>query len=510
VKAALLALPATLDETYERMLQKISVNDQQYALCLLRWLAYAHSPLTLEELAEASTIYPGEDVADDVVATDDRGGWEDALDVLAGLVVTIESSSQDATNGAPLSDGLAEPHDRDSVLSKDLITKSTTIRLAHFSVKEYLESPRIAGSIVQTFKLDPGRDHRWITQSCLAYLIHYSNCMNKSSSEQDRFIFPLLEYSATTWYRHALLEFPLGCDRPAQFLTCDSYRKHWLLVHQPEIIWARPFSGRADKGNPVYYASFLGLTGVVQMMLNDGGEVNTQGGYHGNALQAASWAGHEEVVQLLLAAGARVNVQGGEHTDALRAASISGNLTIVQLLLAAGAELNPSSGGRYGHALQAAATYGHRNVVDVLLAAGAKVNASGEPHGYALQAASAGGHKNIVKILLAAGAEVNACDEGSYTALWIASYCGHEIVVQTLLAAGADVHVRHFARPLTVASQMGHEKVVRMLLEAGAVDMEEIDAAERRTWTIDDWFRRSLCLVPRSTPPDEVSRALPL
>jgi hypothetical protein len=106
--------------------------------------------------------------------------------------------------------------------------------LAHFSVKEFLESPRISGGIVEAFKLDPDRDHRWITQSCLAYLIHYSNCMNKSFHKQDLVLYPLLEYAATKWYRHAFLQRQLDCDHATQFLTRTSYRTHWLLVHQPD------------------------------------------------------------------------------------------------------------------------------------------------------------------------------------------------------------------------------------------------------------------------------------
>ena len=49
-------LPATLDETYERMLTGIDEIFRDEALTLLRWLAYAQTPPTLMELAEASII----------------------------------------------------------------------------------------------------------------------------------------------------------------------------------------------------------------------------------------------------------------------------------------------------------------------------------------------------------------------------------------------------------------------------------------------------------------------
>jgi ankyrin repeat domain-containing protein 50 len=54
LKAALSALPKTLDKTYQRMLNNIDENDRPNAFTLIRWLAYAQSPPSLGELAEAS------------------------------------------------------------------------------------------------------------------------------------------------------------------------------------------------------------------------------------------------------------------------------------------------------------------------------------------------------------------------------------------------------------------------------------------------------------------------
>lgn len=49
-------LPATLDATYKRTLTSIEDLYREEALKLLRWLAYAPSPPTLYELAEAAII----------------------------------------------------------------------------------------------------------------------------------------------------------------------------------------------------------------------------------------------------------------------------------------------------------------------------------------------------------------------------------------------------------------------------------------------------------------------
>lgn len=56
-----------------------------------------------------------------------------------------------------------------------------------------------------------------------------------------------------------------------------------------------------------------------------------------NALQTASWGGHQEIVKLLLDNGAEVNAQGGDYGNALQAASRGGHREIVKLLQRRGA-----------------------------------------------------------------------------------------------------------------------------------------------------------------------------
>ena len=67
-----------------------------------------------------------------------------------------------------------------------------------------------------------------------------------------------------------------------------------------------------------------------------------------NALQAASYRGNDAIVKLLLENGAEVNAEGGEYRNALQAASYQGNDAIVKLLLENGAEVNEERGG-YGN-----------------------------------------------------------------------------------------------------------------------------------------------------------------
>ncbi|KDR77836.1 hypothetical protein GALMADRAFT_65679, partial [Galerina marginata CBS 339.88] len=46
---------------------------------------------------------------------------------------------------------------------------------------------------------------------------------------------------------------------------------------------------------------------IVKVLLENGAEVNAQGGFYGNALQVASYGGHKGIVKMLLENGAEVN-----------------------------------------------------------------------------------------------------------------------------------------------------------------------------------------------------------
>jgi ankyrin repeat protein len=60
-------------------------------------------------------------------------------------------------------------------------------------------------------------------------------------------------------------------------------------------------------GNAIQAASIEGHEQIVKLLLNQGADVNAQGGLFGNALQAALEGGHEQIVKLLLNRGADVN-----------------------------------------------------------------------------------------------------------------------------------------------------------------------------------------------------------
>jgi ankyrin repeat protein len=407
VKQVLDDLPPTLDDTYTRMLTRINKHHYREALTLLRWLAYARSPPTLGELVDAAITDPSQE---DSIDTDERGDLRDVLNILSGLAMIEESKGiaveTQLNTRSPVNNNLTPGLGQDSTMfHSQHLTMDTRVRLAHFSVKEYLESERILGTKADHFHLEIATGHQTLAQSCLTYLRYYSVSNDKTSTKQDLERFPMLKYAAESWFYHSALQHDVEDGREASLLLLEKARFDWLLIYNPDRLWEDPFQEKEEmhSGSAVYYASLLGLPVVVNSLLESGADTSTQGGEYGNALQAASEGGHREIVQLLVDRGADGNAQGGRYSNALQAASEGGHREIVQLLVNRGADVN-AQGGRFGNALQAASEGGHMEIVQLLVDRGADVNAQGGCFGNALQAASLRGYTEIVQLLQSFGA----------------------------------------------------------------------------------------------------------
>jgi hypothetical protein len=333
VKKTLDDLPATLDDTYTRVLVDIDDMYHDHALTLLRWLAYARSPPTLGELVEAAVTDP---IHESSIDAGNRGDLEDTLNILSGLV-TVEESKDPNVEGHSGTGLLAcdtSTTDQADVASCSRnLTRDTRVKLAHFSVKEYLESKRVLKSGADQFYLESAIGHRVLAQSCLTYLRYYGFSCEKTLTVQDLETFPLLEYAARSWFHHSKLQCGDEVNREMSLLHLQQVRDDWLLVHNPEKPWEKPFDrregGKGGSGSVIYYASLLGLPAVVTKLLSNGAEVDAEGGLYSTSLHAASAQGHKEIVQLLLDNGASVNAEGGEDSSPLQAASAGADKDIV-------------------------------------------------------------------------------------------------------------------------------------------------------------------------------------
>jgi hypothetical protein len=98
------------------------------------------------------------------------------------------------------------------------------------------------------------------------------------------------------------------------------------------------------------FASEMGHLNVVQLLVDEGADINAKSNNGLTALMIASGIGHREIVQLLIAEGADVNAKKDNGETALMLASQKGHREIVQLLIAEGAKFDDqiTSGGGEG------------------------------------------------------------------------------------------------------------------------------------------------------------------
>jgi ankyrin repeat protein len=473
LRKSLAALPATLDETYDRILLAIDNDHSEYALRILQWLAFSARPLRVDEIAE-------------VVAIDVTGNHgfdrdqilEDPLDVLkiCSSLVTLATE-----NGSDFEDDEADSVD-DTTYSNNVTdagkrgyseATQKKVVFAHYSVKEYLISDRIQRNRAEQYSIQYAASNDLIARCCLIYLLQFQDPV--LFSEETIRKSKLAQYSAKFWTHHAQAA---GQETEVLnrlimelFLLPGSAHLNSVRIHDVDF----PSKGTGitrtinEVPSPLYYASLCGFTKIVELLINaTGAEVNTHRGVCGSALQAASALGHDRIVELLLGHGADVNTQGGMYGSALQAASAGGHDWIAELLLGHGANAN-AQGGRYGSALQAASVGGHDRIVELLLGQGADVNVQSGYYGSALQEASVRGHDRIAELLLGHGADVNAQGGRYGSALQAASVGGHDRTVELLLGHGADVNVQggYYGSALQAASAEGHDRIVELLQGSG-------------------------------------------
>jgi hypothetical protein len=402
MKRKLSEVPSGLDEVFLALLNKDNSNKPRTIL-MFQWVLFTVRLLKPEELYFA--VLAGTEM-------EELEAWNPSNDTPEMIERFITSTSK----------GLIE------VRKGDI----ETVQFIHESVNDFLlrnKRLQLLDPILESHPICGSHDR--LVACCMSYI------MIKDAKKKLAFDYPFLEY-ASTYVLYHVEKAQVGCILQ-QALVQRLLQPHGEFERLRSVHDAfQNNSLRYGIGADLLYAvSFHGYYELVQIvLLEEGADVNAQGGYYGNALQAASYRGDEWVVAQLLEKGADVNTQGGEFGNALYAASLRGHKRVVELLLEKGSNVNAQCGG-LGNALYAASFRGHLWVVELLLEKGADVNAQGGYYGNALQAASYRGDERVVELLLEKGSNVNA--QGGYygNALQAASYRGDERVVALLLKNGA-------------------------------------------------------------------------
>lgn len=210
---------------------------------------------------------------------------------------------------------------------------------------------------------------------------------------------------------------------------------------------------------------------LVQFLVKNGADVNSEHDIWGTALQYAATTNYFDLVHYLVSeGGADINAPGRlGGSSPMMAAVSAGNLYIFQYFLGLQACLN-NQHGIFGNILQTASYLGRGEILEEILSSGFDINARLKPYGSALIMAIQGGNFDIAELLISRGADVNLTIPKYGTALHLAAAGGIENMVKSLIQAGANVNTEggDFGTPLQAAAANGHQLIVLFLLDCGA------------------------------------------
>jgi len=238
-------LPETLDETYERTLREIQEPKWESTQRLLICVTVASRPLRVEELAE-------------ILAFDFKPGAIPKFHKDWRLKKSVEAVLSACSTLLSV------------VNVKTSRESSNVVQFAHFTVKEFLMSTRFAekhDNISRRYHISMSPAHALVAQACLGVLLHLDkNITTRSLTE-----FPLAEYAAQNWFKHARFE-GMSQDAVEVKQLFDRTKPHlsiWFWIHDPTA--PRKRQQRAEgsspsSGTPLHYAAFCGLHDIAKIL----------------------------------------------------------------------------------------------------------------------------------------------------------------------------------------------------------------------------------------------------
>ncbi|KAL8938890.1 MAG: hypothetical protein Q9216_003654 [Gyalolechia sp. 2 TL-2023] len=467
IKEALDQLPRRLEGAFEDTIRRIQSQDglcRELALKCMMWITYAKRPLTVDELGDALAITTRKDST--IVNADFRPPQEVLTYACLGMVVVDK--------------------------------ESRVVRLAHYSIYEYLRGHEIPAS--------PEAD-MIIANACIAYQT-LEPFAHGCYIEEDQIValldaYPFFSYAARYWGDHVKGADDRSVNRAAlhflqnkQQLAC-SYQIRQYRQGRVEDYW---HAGEAKSCNGLHVAAMFGLNHIAKELLHvysvdtptDMGTtalVNAAShgfpdlvqlcldmnadplkrSWEGTALHCAAIAGHTETMEVLLDAGVDVNLQDHYGNIPLHCAAVSGQVGAMRTLLRRGANVNHYR--EKGTILSEMINFASRpDVIQTLLDHRADPEIIGGIGLSPLRRAVLHGYEQISTMLLDHGAEVNAAGMSGMTALHTAAQFGQDHLVTLLLDRGAaiDSQCNDHITPLQLATEENRVRSIKLLLARGA------------------------------------------
>jgi ankyrin repeat protein len=457
---------------------------------LFQWLTHSLRPLTLRELAEAISIEIGQARMDfSAVPTDP----EDILRFCGGLVTIAGHDDQE------------------------------TVNFSHFSIKEFLLSPRILDTEVAEFYGGSPAIIYDVAATCITYIMMDDfadgQCLEITKLKERGCKYGFLEYAASQWDSHykevdsaskgnledLLWRFFIHSDMAGPFeswlqqlyefghFSSDvyewhfNYEAHWWK-NEPERVLTV-----IQKGPPLYHAACLGLASLVNKLVEKGHDMNVKFSSSGGAkkfpILAAASRRHWDIVGLMVDSGASLDVSSNDGETLLSYIAKSSDPQLWPLfnkVLEKGGIVESPHVNLHQNSLLGTLALDPSDSWDkmeLLIRNGADVDEvrrfkilqfsdggrlyEGNPP---LQLAAFQGNMRVVKGLIQAGARLDfsCCELGS--PLQAAALANREEVIMHLLDLGANINAcgGFFGTSLQAAAFSGNTRILNLFLGHGA------------------------------------------
>jgi len=430
IRRTLKELPESLDETYERVLREIKKPNRDYARRLLQCLVVAIRPLRVVELAEVLAVDFDDEEGTPKLNSSWR--WEDHEQALllscSSLISIVENDHVDIDRGS------GDYSDDDD---------SRVVQFSHFSVKEFLTSPRLTtpSRDVSRYYIDLEPSHTVMAQACLSVLLRDDNAEENGVGNSSS----LARYAAQYWVAHAQFQNVLFRVRNAMECLFDPdkpYFAAWLQLYDVDVdLGTSPLyqftENRERKAGPLYYAALCGFKGLVEnLIVKYPHLVNATGGYYKSPALAALGRRHFEMARMLHRNGSSLDLPGLNGWSPLHSAACQGTSEIIPVLLDCKLDINARCGYDETplHLALKFPTKSSSKTIRLLLENGADPNARMDDCSTPLHLASSMGTVEDSRLLLKYGADVEALDGDGKTAFQVASERGRDEITKLLSA----------------------------------------------------------------------------
>ncbi|XP_039593424.1 inversin isoform X2 [Polypterus senegalus] len=251
--------------------------------------------------------------------------------------------------------------------------------------------------------------------------------------------------------------------------TVKVFLEHPTVKDDPDLEGRTAFMWAAGKGSDDVIRVMLSLKPDL--------DINMADKYGGTALHAAALSGHVSTVQLLRENGAQVDATDVmKHTPLFRACEM-GHKEVIQTLIKGEARVDLVD--QDGHSpLHWAALGGNADVCQILIENGINPNVQDLAGRTPLQCAAYGGYINCMAVLMENKADPNIQDKEGKTALHWSCNNGYLDAVKLLLGYNAfpnqmESNEERYT-PLDYALLGEHHEVIQFMLEHGALSIAAI------------------------------------